>query len=139
MMAALDGEIDAAGRDELDRMLSADPELRAEWSRLERLKEVTNTMKLEKAPEEVWDRYWVSVYNRLERGIGWVLGSIGAIVLVSFGLWKFVAALLADTEMPGFVKAAILLVLVGSAILLVSVVREKFFTHRRDPYKEIER
>ena len=32
-----------------------------------------------KPPKEVWKFYWVSVYNRLERRIGWILLSIGAI------------------------------------------------------------
>lgn len=139
MMAALDDEIDATGREELDRMLRSDPGLRSEWERLRKVKEATKNMTLRKPPEEVWDRYWVSVYNRAERGIGWILASVGATVLVSFGLWKFVEALFEDKSMPGFIRVSILLLIVGLAVLLVSVVREKFFTGRRDAYKEVER
>lgn len=139
MMAALDGEIDDAGRAELESMLVSDPDLRSEWDRLRGLKEVTAMMTLKKPPEEVWDRYWVSVYNRLERGVGWVLASIGAVVLVAYGLWNIARTLIEDTTTPWFLKGAVLLLIVGSAVILVSVVREKFFTHRRDAYKEVER
>lgn len=139
MMAALDGEIDDAGRAKLESMLVSDPDLRSEWDRLRGLKEVTAMMTLKKPPEEVWDRYWVSVYNRLERGVGWVLASIGAVVLVAYGLWNIARTLIEDTTTPWFLKGAVLLLIVGSAVILVSVVREKFFTHRRDAYKEVER
>lgn len=139
MMAALDDEIDAAGREELEARLRSDADLRSEWERLRRVKEVTTNMALRKPPEEVWDRYWVSVYNRIERGIGWVLASLGATILVSFGLWKFVEALFKDNEMPGFIRVSILVLIVGLVVLAVSVIREKFFTGRRDAYKEIER
>lgn len=139
MMAALDDEIDAAGRVELAEMLRADDGLRSEWDRLRKVKEVTTNMALRKPPEEVWDRYWVSVYNRVERGIGWVLASVGAVILISFGLWKWVEAVLEDHEIPGVVRAAIALLIVGLIVLLVSVVREKWFTGRRDAYKEVER
>jgi hypothetical protein len=139
MMAALDGEIDAAGRDELEEMLRGDADLRSEWDRLRKVKEVTGTMALRKPPDEVWDRYWVSVYNRLERGIGWVFASIGAVILISYGLWEFLWALVEDTSMPFLVKGAIVLLIVGGVVLGISVIREKFFTGRRDSYKEVQR
>ena len=139
MMAALDEELDANERAELDRMLSRDAELRVEWERLGRLREVTRTMMLRKPPEEVWGRYWASVFNRFERGIGWTLVSLGAVVLVSWGIWEFVGALIVDEELPLFIKLSILAVVAGGTMLTLSVFREKLFTSSRDPYKEIER
>lgn len=139
MMAALDGEIDPRERGELDALLRSDSALAEEWSRMGRLKEVTNAMALRKPPEEVWSRYWASVYNRSERGIGWVLVSIGAVVLLTWGIWNAVAGIVEDESLPFVLKAAILTVIAGGAVLVVSVVREKLFTGRRDPYKEVER
>jgi hypothetical protein len=139
MMAALDGELSAAERTELDRSLARDPELKREWERLRRVKEVTDTMKLRRPPEEVWGTYWQSVYNRLERGFGWILVSVGTIVLLAFGLWEGVGALLDDAQLPAFVKVAIFAASFGLVVLLFSVIREKLFVRRRDPYREIER
>ena len=106
MMAAIDGELTAEQRSALDERLAADPELAAEIRRLERLKEVTSMTKIESPPEEQWRVYWQDVYNRMERGVGWILVSVGAIVLASYGLWEAVHEMLADTSVPGFVKLA---------------------------------
>ena len=139
LMAELDGELTPDERAELDRALAADPALRAERARLHELKEVTGAMKLREPPEEVWDGYWVSVYNRAERGLGWVLLSLGAVVLVLYGSWHAVWALLDAPDVPLLVKLAVFGIAAGGLILLFSVAREKLFTYARDPYKEIRR
>jgi len=139
MMAALDGEISTDERADLDRVLERHPEIRQEYRMMQRVKEVTGTMTYREPPEETWDRYWVSIYNRLERGIGWILISVGAVVLLSWGAWEVLGEIWGDTGIPLGVKLAIFTVAAGLLILAVSVVREKLFTYRRDPYKEIER
>jgi len=138
-MSGLDGELSAEEREELERLLEADSRLREEWDRLSRLKEVTQSMALRKPPDEVWEDYWASVYSRLERGVGWILVSVGGIVLVSYGAWQGVQSLIADTDMPWFLKGAILAVTIGLVVLFVSVLREKLFTWSRDPYKDVQR
>ena len=52
------------------KTLIAAPDLDAEWRRLARVKEVIGGLTLQPLPEELWDRYWASVYTRLERGPG---------------------------------------------------------------------
>lgn len=139
LTAALDGELDAAQRAELDRRLAADPRLRAEWDRLSKLKELTKMSTISNPPEEQWGTYWQSVYNRIERGLGWILVSLGATVLVIFGLWEALREMLADSDVPEFVKLAILALGAGGVLLLFSVIREKLFVRRHDPYEEVER
>ncbi len=139
LMSGLDGELPAEQREELERLLGSDAAARAEWERLVLLKEVTETMKLRQPPDKVWNEYWESVYVRLERGIGWILASLGAIVLISYGLWMAAQELIADTEMPLYVKGAILATTVGVVVLFVSVLREKLFVGRRERYKDVER
>ena len=139
MMGALDGELGEADRAELQRLFDGYPFLQAEWKKLEKLKEVTSTMTLRSPPQEIWDTYWTSVYHRFERGVGWVLLSLGAIVSLSYGLWKAAQEILADTTIPGFIKGAILLAIVGAVVLFVSVAREKWIAYRSDPYKDIQR
>jgi ferric-dicitrate binding protein FerR (iron transport regulator) len=139
MMGALDGELDNADQSEFQRLLSRDPALQTEWKRLNELKEVTSTMALRSPPEEVWETYWTSVYHRFERGVGWVLLSLGAIVTLSYGLWQFAQVLMANTTIPIFIKGAIFAAIVGGVVLFVSVVREKWFVYRSDPYKDVQR
>jgi len=139
MMAALDGECSVEERAELDRLLAADAALHTEWRELTALKEVTSSMSMKKPPDEVWDRYWTDLYPRLERGVGWVLLSVGAVVLLSYGAWEGIRDLWADQELPVVIKGGILAGIAGLAILLVSVVREKVILRRSDPYKDVVR
>ena len=139
MMGALDHELSRQEQGELSELLTSDAVLDAEWKQLQRVKEVTQGMALQRPPHEVWDGYWVGVYRRLERGIGWILLSIGAIVLVSWGAWEGVQELLRDVETPTMVKVGILAVIVGIVVLFISVVREKLIVRRNDPYKDVIR
>ncbi len=139
LMGGLDGELSVEEREELDRLLDADPTLRAEWNRLARVKEVTEAMTMQTPPDEIWEDYGGSVYNRIERGVGWILASVGGIVLLSYALWQAVEEFLADATVPGFVKIAALMTTIGVAALMVSVAREKLSLRRRDPYKDVQR
>lgn len=139
MMAALDGELTPPERGELDRRLADDPVLAGEWRQLQRVKEVTSTMAFRNPPAEVWDTYWTGVYRRLERGVAWILVSVGAVIVCSWALWRAVEDLIRDASLPAVVKGGALAVLVGGVVLLVSVVREKVFLARKDPYKDITR
>lgn len=137
MMAALDGEQDEAERQELVDALARDAELAAEWDRLQRLTEVTRTMTFEIPPDQVWQDYWSSVYSRLERGVAWIFFTIGAVVLISWGVWNAVKEVFRSSDAPWFVEVGTLCLIVGTVILLVSVIREKLFVNRRNPYKDV--
>ncbi|MDX1578161.1 MAG: hypothetical protein R3266_06740 [Gemmatimonadota bacterium] len=139
MMAEVDRELSDAGRAELKAALESDPELRDELESFKKLKEVTDAMTPLRPPGETWDRYWEDVYRRIERGIGWVLVSIGAIIVGTWGSWQFVRQLLGDTTMPGYVRWSVLVLIAGLVILFVSVLRERLFMGKRDPYKDIIR
>ena len=139
MMAALDGETTSEEWRELQGVLARDPEIRKEWERMSRVKEVTGAMAYRNPPKEVWGRYWTSVYNQLERGTGWILVSIGAIVLLGYGAWEGLQAMWVDDSIHLFVKIAVMALTLGLIVLLVSTIREKLFTRKHDPYKEIQR
>ena len=139
MMAEVDGEISGEGRRELESALERNPDLREELETFHRLKEVTDTMTPLKPPEETWDTYWEDVYRRLERGIGWVLVSVGTIIAGTWGLWTAVSELMRDTTIPAYVRWGLLALIAGFVILFVSVVRERLFMHKDDPYKDVVR
>lgn len=139
MMAALDGEISGEEQQELDRALSASADLREEWKRMHRVKEVTATMSYPEVPAEVWDDYWQSTYNKVERGIGWIFVSIGAVMLMTWGAWKWIETIWGDSGLPLFIRLSLLAVATGFFVLLVSVIRERLFARKRDPYKEVVR
>jgi hypothetical protein len=139
LMVAVDGKLTSEEQAEFDRLMTKYPEFKEEKKKYQKLKEVTQTMKFKSPPTEVWDRYWVNIYNRIERGIAWIILSIGCIILLTYGIFKAVESIIADPQLEGIIKVGILAVIAGAVILLVSVMREKLFTRKTDPYKEVQR
>ncbi len=139
LMGALDRELSTAERREFEQLLGTDAEVQAEWTRLKRVKGLTDSMEFKMPSDAIWEGYMASVYRRVERGVAWILLSVGTIVLVSTGLWHLGKAIFIAEDLPFYVKASLLAIFVGVAILIVSVVREKIFTHKRDPYKDVIR
>ena len=139
MMEALDGEISTSDRAELDAILEAHLEIRKEYQMMSRVKQVTGTMAYAEPPAEVWDGYWTSVYNNFERGVGWILLSVGTVIVSTYGVWKWVEAVWGNSGVPLLIRLAILGIAAGLLVLAASVVREKLFTRKHDPYKEIQR
>lgn len=139
LMGAVDQELTSSELKEFNHLVETNPGFQKEWEQYKKLKEVTQAMKFKSPSKEVWDNYWLNTYNKIERGIAWIIFSIGAIILITYGLFKAVEAIIADPQLQGIIKIGIIAVLLGLVILLVSVVREKLFIKRSDPYKEIQR
>ena len=139
VLKALDAALSAGDERELQQLIADNVELRREFEQLQRTEEVARTMMLRRAPDSVWQGYWLSVYSRIERGIGWVLLSVGVLVLVGYGLWQLVGALFRDAGVPAFVTIAVIAVLLGLAVLFLSVLREKLVVRRHDPYQGVDR
>lgn len=135
----VDGELSEEERHTFEQELDRNPELQAELKEFMKLKEVTGLVKYADLPEEVWESYWQSLYRKVERGAGWIFYSIGAIVLVCYGLFELFSNLFINPEVPILVKIAVLAFVLGSAVLLVSLIREQIFAYRRDRYKEVTR
>lgn len=96
-------------------------------------------MKLKEFSDQVSDMYQTGAYTRIERRIGWVLFSLGVMVLLAAGLYELVLALLRGSADPWWVRAAVGACVAGLAVLFVSVLRERLFVLKRDPYKEVKR
>lgn len=139
MMRALDGEISEAQYAELEELVASDESLRLEWERLTIVKQTASRLELQQPPDELWEGYMDNVYRRVERGIGWIMLSVGAIVLLSYGLWQGIRELVGDLTVPWFIKGGVLALLIGIAILVVSVIREKYFVFKDDPYREVHK
>lgn len=139
MMAVLDAEASEEQIQQFERLLAQDKGLRAEYEQMKSLKELTVSSKPLEPSHEIWDNYWHGVYRRLERGIGWILFSLGAITLMLFAAWEAGKEWIMDASIPLWVRLAGVSLAAGTAILLVSVVREKVFLHNNERYKDIQR
>ncbi len=139
LMKKIDDEISGNENMEFQEIIEQYPECRIEWEEQQKVKEVSQMVKFTNPPDEIWDSYWLGIYNRLERKVGWILLSVGSIVLLAYGLVNAALALIAEPAMPWWLKTAVFLSVIGFSILIISVIREKIFTYKSDPYKEIKR
>lgn len=136
--AYYDGELTPEQKSQLEEHLRYCPECRAEFQEARQFESLMASFSLPQPSEEVWTMYWSSVYNRLERGLGWILLSVGSIILLLFGAYKLVEGIIQEPSLPLVLKIGVLTFLGGLVILLVSFLREKLFLRQRERYKEVE-
>lgn len=134
-----DNNLTEEERKEFEIMIDKDPGLREEFNEQKRIKEVLSKMKLKNPANEFWDGYWLSIYNRIERGLAWIAISIGAVIFFVYVSIEAVRNFVNDTQTPELVKFGIGLLIFGILVLLYSVIREKITTAKKDHYKEIQR
>jgi len=134
-----DGELDNREKRVVEEHLKQCAECRREHEEMGRFEEVMGKMQLKKPRKEMWEVYWSTIYNRLERRIGWILLSIGGMILLFFGGYKAIEGIIQDPSTPILLKVGILTVLGGMVVLLVSLLREQIFVHKRERYKEVEK
>ncbi len=135
MMASLDGEVGKDDLKELESHLAECSECRRELKELKEVSELVGKIELPGPSEEDMMKYWPSVYARIERGMGWGLLLLGAVIWIAYGVFAF----LTDPTTGAVTKILIALPVVGVIVLLVSVVRERFHVSGTERYKEVER
>ncbi|MFQ6082807.1 MAG: anti-sigma factor family protein [Candidatus Aminicenantia bacterium] len=135
----IEGELDNEERKIVKQHLRECSDCEREFEELNKLEEVMKKMEFKKPSKEIWGIYWSSVYNKLERQIGWILLSIGSIIIIFFGIYKLIEDLIHDPTVPLFLKIGILAFIGGLIILLISVLREQIFMRKRERYKEVRK
>ena len=75
MMSYLDGELPEEERARFERHLSQCETCADEFAGLGKLKEELAMLKFREPSDVELEAYWRGVYNRLERGVGWVFFS----------------------------------------------------------------
>ncbi len=135
----VDGELTPAEKEKLEAHLKQCPECRADLQNLEKWKEVNQEMKSKLLPDMAWEEYWQHIYNRLERGVAWILISLGAIIILGYAVLDFVQSVLRSAELTSLEKWGILLLSLGFVVLFISVLREKLMVRRHDKYRRIVR
>ena len=140
LTAYVDGELEAADRRRLDEHLADCQGCQRTLAELKALQEDLNMIRFKEPTDVELEKYWRSVYNRLERGVGWVLLSAGVIVLLCYGAFKLIEGVVRDPNVALAVKVGVVALIFGAVVLFVSLLRERLAVRRTDRYsKEIER
>ena len=136
--AYADGELQGSDRDLVAWWVENDIRAREELDRLVRLKAFTDHLQLREAPGEAWEDFHRQVYNRGERSLGWLLVMIGGAVIGGYIVLRLAVALIM-AAVPLVVRLGGLAVGAGLLLLLISALRQRLFTRKRDRYDDVVR
>jgi predicted anti-sigma-YlaC factor YlaD len=139
MMGYLDNELNDEQKRRFEEHLKGCSECTGELKEFRKLKEITDEVTLVEPEDKIWQEYWGGIYNRIERGLGWILSSVAGIILIIYGGFRAIEELIRDPGLGLIFKVGLLVLLAGLAILFVSVLRERVFFWTRDRYKNIRR
>ena len=65
--------------------------------------------------------------------------SVAAIILLIYGGFKLIEEIIKDPTVDIILKVGLVGLIAGLAILFVSVLRERLYLRKKDPYKDIRR
>jgi len=139
MMGYVDGELDDEQRRRFEQHLSGCPECAGELEEFKRLKAITDEVTLVEPEDRIWQDYWGSIYNRIERGAGWIVFSIAAVLLTIYCGFRAIEQIIRDPHIEATLKVGLMALLAGMAILFVSVLRERLYFWKKDRYKDVRR
>jgi len=139
MMGYLDNELDEQQRQMFQEHLDQCPDCEKELAEFKNLKQLADEVALTEPQDELWQHYWKNIYNRFERTLGWILLSIAVIILLIYGGFKLIEEIIQDPTVDIVLKVGLVALIAGLAILFVSVLRERLYLIRKDPYKNIRR
>jgi len=138
LMRVVDGEADSDVQRRVESHLEACPRCRDEYDELEKLKGVTQSMRLMDLPDARWAGYWQDLYRRLERGTGWFLLSLGVVLVCCYAVLDLFRDFFFNPEVPVIVRLGFGVFAVGCIILLVSIARERLFARKIERYDKVE-
>jgi predicted anti-sigma-YlaC factor YlaD len=139
MMAYLDNELDEQQKRVFEQHIASCRDCAREMEEFRRLKKMTDDVAFVEPEDRLWQQYWGGVYNRIERGIGWVIFSLAGILLIIYGGFTAIEKVIEDTSVSVLLKVGLLALLVGLAILFVSVLRERIYFRGKDRYRDVRR
>ena len=139
MMGYLDNELSEEQIKQFEEHLAGCPECAGELKEFQKLKAITDEVTLVDPEDRIWQDYWSGIYNRIERSIGWVIFSVSAILLAIYGGFKLIETIITDATTGLLLKIGLLALIVGLAILFVSVLRERIYFWSKDRYRNVRR
>lgn len=138
LMGFIDGELVADEARRVEDHLAVCPACRGELATYRRLGQAADLL----AKEELFvntDLAWERIYDRIARGVGWLLLWVGITLMAGWGLWEFASEFLGDPEVPLVMRVGLGAFTFGALLLLINIVRERLFRRKTERYDEVVR
>ena len=132
LMRYLDGEITPEERAWVDECLEDSTELQRELAVFRAMK--NDLQDLTFVAPTGGDSIWSAVNRRITRPLGWLLVIVGTAVWSVYGAYLFATSAVNPVE-----KLTVGAILIGLALLLGSVVWERYGEWQTDPYRDVHR
>ena len=139
MMGYLDKELSDLETQKLKLHLLECKHCYEEFSHFQEMQGVLETISIVTPEDKFWDGYWHGIYNRMERGLGWIITITGLIVLLSGGLIWILTDILLNKGEPVWFRFGLFFTMVGFVVLLMSICRERYRVMKHERYKDIRR
>jgi len=134
-MSLLDGEMTESGKVEYEAHVQTCDRCQTELRSLGRIVGMTSELRLRPPDDEFWNGYWESVYRRSERGLGFLFLCVGILGLLAYAVYHAVTS----PEFLTYEGLSVTVILAGLLVIFVSVVRERYYESKNDPYKGVRR
>jgi anti-sigma factor RsiW len=135
LSAYLDGELTQQEAQRVSVALRHSPELRAKYEDLKRLRDEIRSLDFPAPNDQEWRRIVGQATFKTTRGLGWLLWAGAAAVLTGYALWEFAT----DPSIEALERIGVLTMLLGIALVFLTVLWERLGAHKHDKYKDIER
>lgn len=135
----VDGELTPEEKREFESMMAEHPELRDDVNSFQKISDLTRRVSFEELPDPIWEAYGASLYRRAERALGWILLSVGAMLVLGFTARGFWGQFFMNSSEPLILRIAIGALSVGAIVLIVSKLRETLFAHKRERYRKVQK
>ena len=138
LMGGLDGELQAAEARRVEDHLAVCPACRAEMAAFRDLGEAADQLGREEVQVNT-EAAWEQIYDRLARGLGWLLLWVGLLLMAGYGLWALGSEFMLDGDVPLAVRGGLGAFVLGCLLLLVNILRERLHRNRNERYSEVDR
>ena len=135
MMGYLDGELSGEDREKVETHLHTCTQCKKEFEKYTKLDVVTKSLNLIEPSDKEWERFWMKIYNRIERKAAWICIVSGIVILAVYSGYRVATS--DDLSLP--VKTGTLMLVLGFLFLFVSVLRGHFAVRKHDKYRSVRR
>ena len=130
----LDGELTQQDRQRVEVHVGTCADCAKTLAELERLRQGIGDLAPPEPTDEQWSRMMRITVTKTSRGLGWLLGIGGYLILAGYAAYAFAK----DDTVDTVLKVGVVGLVAGIGLLLFSVLIERLRARKSDRYKDVE-